>query len=388
MDNQQSPHAADYDEDEISLLDLLIILARHKRKIVLTTVMAGLIGITVSLLMTPIFTATATIMPPQKSESSAAAMLGQLGALSGMAGAAAGLKSPADLYIGLLQSRTVEDTLINQFNLKQEYKEKYQEKARKIFAKNFVASADKKSGMINIEFSDKSPQRAAAVANAGVDELNKLLSTLAITEASQKRLFFEKQVAQTKTDLSQAEQGLAMLQSKAGMIHLYPQEKEIAVSNAQLRAQVQAKEVELASMQIGATENNPDYLRVQQELQTLKSKLQGMGDETSGAAMSQDSINYLQKYREVIFNQAVLEMMYKQYEMAKVDEAKDYPVIQVLDKATPPEFKSKPKRAIITIVATFLGLMISIIWAFISQAISNMKQDPETQEKLKTLGFS
>ncbi len=376
MDSQQSPinSASSYDDDEISLLDLLIVLAKHKKEIVLITLMAGLIGVAVAFILPPIFTATATIMPPQKSESSAAAMLGQLGALSGLAGGAAGLKSPADLYIGLLESRTAEDALIQQFNLKAEYKLKSLEKTRKEFAKNFVATADKKSGMINIEFSDKSPQRAAAVANAGVDELNKLVSTLAITEASQKRLFFEKQVDQTKAKLTQAEQDLASLQSRAGWIQVYPQEKEIAVSNAQLRAQIAAKEVELSAMQIGATEHNPDFLRLQQELQSLKAKLQGLGDESSGAPMSQDSINYLQKYREVMFNQAVLEMMYKQYELAKVDEAKDYPVIQVLDKATPPEFKAKPKRAVITIMATFLGLIISIIWIAISQTIINLKK--------------
>ena len=379
-------NTVDHPADEIDLLDLLIVLAKRKKQIFKFTASVAVASLIISLLLPKIYTASTTIMPPQQSQSSAAAMLGQMGGLAGIAGASLGIKSPGDLYIGMLKSRNVEDDLIKRFGLKGIYEAKTEEDARKTFENNAAISDDKKSGMITISFSDKDPKRSADIANAYVEELNRLTASLAVTEASQRRLFFEKQLNLVKDNLAKAEYDLQKLQSKAGLIQIYPQEKEIAESNAKLRAEIAAKQVELSAMKVGVTPSNPEYVRLQGEIESLKKKLGGSDeDNVSDPSMSRESLEYIEKFRNVKYNQAVLEMLYKEYELAKIDEAKDYPVIQVLDKATPPERKSKPKRALIVILSTLVALFISIIYAFVREAMDKAKSDPERSEKYDAL---
>lgn len=370
-------------EDEIDLLDLLIVVAKNKKMIIRNTLVAALIAVAVSLLMPKIYTASTTIMPPQ--QSTAAAMLGQLGGLAGMAGSSLGIKNPADLYIGMLKSRTVADDLMKRFDLKALYKADTDEDARKSLEENMAASAGK-DGLIKIDFSDKDPKRASDIANAYVDELNKVTSTLAVTEASQRRLFFEGQLDHVKDKLAKAESDLQELQKKSGMIQVYPQEKEIAESNARLRAEIASREVQLSAMQVGVTTRNPEYQRIQGELASLKSRLNGLGAEVSpDAKMPQSGLEYIEKFRDVKFNQALMELLYKQFELAKIDEAKDYPLIQVLDRAAPPEKKSKPKRALIVILSTLVAFILSIIWAFIRETLEKGRSDPERSEKYNAL---
>lgn len=375
------PHS----DDEIDILDLLIVVAKHKKMILRNTFIAAVIAIIYSLLLTKIYTASTTILPPQQSQSTATAMLGQLGGLAGMAGASLGIKNPADLYIGMLKSSNVQDDLVKRFNLKALYNAKIDEDARKALQGSTVVSAGK-DGFIKIEFSDKDPKRAAEIANAYVDELDRVTSGLAVTEASQRRLFFETQLNSVKENLAKAEYDLQQMQAKSGMIQDYPQEKEIAESNAMLRAQISAKEVQLSAMGIGVTQSNPEYLRLKQEIASLKDRLKGAdAADVSSPAMSKESLEYIEKFRNVKYDQAVLEMLFKQYEAAKIDEAKDYPVIQVLDRAVPPERKSKPKRALIVMLSTVTAFMISILWAFFRDAAEKANSDPERSGKVREL---
>ena len=371
--------------EEIDLLDLLIVLAKRKRQIFRFTAGAAILSVIVSLLLPKIYTASTTILPPQQSQSSAAAMLGQLGALAGMAGSSMGIKNPSDMYIGMLKSRNVEDDLVKRFNLETLYKTDVEETARKSLEHNTSISSGK-DGFIKIEFSDRDPKRASDIANAYVDELNKLTATLVVTEASQRRLFFEKQLNLVRDNLSKAEYDLQKLQAKAGLIQVYPQEKEIAESNAKLRAEIAAKEVQLSSMGVGVTPSNPEYLRLKGEIDSLKKKLDGSdGGDGFDPSMSKGSIGYIEKFRNVKYNQAVLEMLYKQYELAKIDEAKDYPMIQVLDRATSPEKKSKPKRALIVILSTLVAFFLSVFYAFVREALEKANADPERSEKMAML---
>lgn len=372
-------------EDEIDLLDLLIVVAKNKKMILRNTFAAALVAVVVSFLMPKIYTASTTIMPPQQGQSTAAAMLGQLGGLAGMAGTSLGIKNPADLYIGMLKSRTVADDLVKSYDLKTLYKKDTGEEARKSLEDYTVISAGK-DGLIKIEFTDKDPKRASDIANAYVDELNKVTSTLAVTEASQRRLFFESQLNLVKDKLAKAESDLQELQKKSGMIQVYPQEKEIAESNARLRAEIAAREVQLSAMQVGVTTRNPEYQRIHGELASLKSRLDGMGAEVSpDTKMTQSGLEYIEKFRDVKFNQALMELLYKQFELAKIDEAKDYPLIQVLDKAMPPEKKSKPKRTLIVIVSTVAAFFLSIFWAFIREVMERGRGDPVRSEKYDIL---
>ncbi|MBY0579327.1 MAG: lipopolysaccharide biosynthesis protein [Burkholderiales bacterium] len=368
-------------DDEIHLLDLLIVLAKHKKLILRNTFGAALVAVVVSSMMPKIYTASTSIMPPGQGQSSA--MLGQLGGLMG--GAALGIKNPSDLYIGMLKSRSVEDAMVKRFNLKALYESKTDEDARKSLEGGMIASAGK-DGIISISFDDKDPKRAADIANAYVEELNRLTATLAITEASQRRLFFEKQLNLVRENLAKAEFDLQKMQERTGLIRDYPQEQEIAATNARLRAEIAAKEVQLSAMQIGVTSRNPEYLRLQQELISLKERLKGEGaGDDPNDGMSEKGLEYIRKFREVKYNQAVMDMLYKQFEAAKVDEAKDTPVIQVLDKAVPPERKSKPRRAIIVILVTLSVFFFSILWAFFREAAERAKADPAQAEKYAML---
>ncbi len=370
-------------EEEIDVLDLLIVLAKHKRMIFRATAAVAILTVIVSLLLPNIYTASTTILPPQQNQSSAAAMLGQLGALAGMAGV--NVKNPSDMYIGMLNSRNVEDNLVKRFNLKTLYKTDMEGLARKALEQNTVIAAGK-DGFIKIEFSDKDPKRASEIANAYVDELDRLTSNLAVTEASRRRLFFEKQLNIVKDSLSKAEFDLQKLQAKAGLIQVYPQEQEIAESNAKLRAQIAAKEVQLSAMQVSATPSNPEYIRLQVEINSLKKKLDGAdGGNGFDPSMSKESLEYIDKFRNVKYNQAVLEMLYKQYDLAKIDEAKDYPMIQVLDKAIPPERKSKPKRALIVILSTIVAFFLSVFYVFLKEAVAKLSNDPGRSGKFAML---
>ena len=384
-DTENRPAKPAQRADEIDLLDLLIVLAKHKKMIFGFTFGAAVLSIVVSLLLPKIYTASTTILPPQQSQSSAAAMLGQMGALAGMAGSSLGIKNPSDLYIGMLKSRNVEDNLVKRFGLKALYQSRTGEDAMRALEGNTVASSGK-DGFIRIEFSDKDPGRAAEIANAYVEELDRVTSSLAVTEASQRRLFFERQLNLVKDNLAKAEYDLQQMQARTGLIQAYPQEKEIAESNAQLRAEIAAKEVQLASMKVGVTARNPEYLRLRSEVESLKKRLEGV-DAGAGMdpSMSKQSLEYIEKFRNMKYNQAVLEMLYKQYELAKIDEAKDYPVIQVLDRAVPPEYKSKPKRAFIVILSTLVAFFVSILWAFVREALNKVNSHPEQSEKFSIL---
>ena len=370
-------------EEEIDVLDLLIVLAKYKVLIFKITAGAAILSVIVSLLLPKSYTASTIILPPQQSQSTATAMLGQLGALAGMAGVS--VKSPADLYIGMLNSRNIGDDMVKRFNLKLRYKTESDDRARTMLASGLKVTTEK-GGFIKIEYSAGDPKIAAQIANAYVSELDRVTSTLAVTEASQRRLFFEKQLNLVKENLVKAEYDLQKLQSKVGLIQIYPHEKEIAESNAKLRAEIATKEVQLSAMRVVVTPSNPEYIRLQGEIDGLKKKLDGSdGGNGFDSSISKESLQYIEKFRDVKYNQAIFEMLYKQYEVARIDEAKDYPMIQVLDKAIPPEMKSQPKRTKMVILSTFGALFLSILYAFLKEMLDRSSSSLESSRKFAIL---
>jgi tyrosine-protein kinase Etk/Wzc len=381
------------DDDEISLLDLAIVLAKHKKLIFGLPFVVAVIAAIVSLLMTPIYTATTKILPPQQSQSTAAAMLGQLGALAGVAGGALGIKSPNDLYIGMLRSRTVADNLIARFDLRKLYETKTADDTWKALDGNTrVTSA--KDGLITVEFEDKDPKRAAVIANGYVEELYKLTQTLAVTEASQRRLFFEKQLTLAKDNLAQAEVGLKQTQESTGLIKLDEQGKAIITAVATLRAQIAAKEVQLGAMHAFATDKNPDYIVTQQEIVGLRAQLQrleksnnvGQGDIfVPTGKVPEAGLEYLRKLRDVKYYETIFELLAKQYEIAKADEARDASIIQVLDKASEPERRSRPKRTQIVIISALAAGFLAVLLAFVAEALEKTRQDPGSRERIDRL---
>ena len=365
--------------DEISLLDLLQVVVDNLRLLVLAPLAAGMLALGITFAIAPTYTATTKFMPPQQQQSAAASMLAGLGALGGLAGAASGLKNPADQYVAFLQSRSVQGALIDRFKLTERYETKFQEEARKILSTN-VQTASGKDGLITIDASDKDPQFAAQLANAHVEELGKLLSRLAVTEAQQRRMFFEKQLTGAKDNLVKAEQALKASGVNSGALKASP---AAAVEGlAKLKATIAAQEIKLASMRGYLTESAPDFKQAQTELAAMRGQMARA--EKEEPARSGDS-DYIAKFRDFKYNETLFELFAKQYEIARVDESREGAIIQVVDIAQPPERKSKPKKALIAMMATLAMGFALLLFIFIRQGLRGAAQTPESAEKLARL---
>lgn len=395
MDETQTnaqPQNHQPEDDTINLLDLAIVLAKHKKTILGVPLIAAVLVAGISLLMPNIYTAKTVILPPQQGQSSASAMLGQLAGLAGGVGSSLGIKNPNDLYVGMLKSRTVADSIITRFKLQELYEKDTMAATYKALDKVVSISAGK-DGLISVEVSDVDPERAADMANAYIEELYKLTNTMAVTEASQRRLFFEKQLNQAKEGLAQAEVALKETQEKTGLIQMDAQGTAIITAIGELRAQIAAKEVELSAMRTFATEQNPDYQRTQQALASLRGQLAKLERNKSGTGdvfiptgqVPEAGLEYVRKLRDVKYYETIFELLAKQYELAKVDEAKDTSIIQVMDKAVAPDRKSKPKRALMVIMSAVGMGFLMLIWVFVREASEKAGQDPEQAMRLKTL---
>lgn len=366
-------------EDEISLLDLALVVAENLRLLIIGPLVAGLAALGISFAIEPTFTAKTVLLPPQQQQSAAAAALQNLGALAGLAGGAAGIKSPADQYVALMQSTTVEDRLIERFKLMEVYEAKLKADARKALETNTRISAGKKDGLLTIEFDDKSPQRAAEVANAYVEELRRLTSALAITEAQQRRAFFEKQLSQTRDKLVAAQRALQSAGINEGAIRAEP--KAAAEAYARLQAEITSSEVRLQIMRGYLAETAPEFQQAQNQLTALRGQLARREAVNTTGAQG----DYVDRFREFKYQETLFDLFARQYEVARIDESREGAVIQVVDTATPPERKSKPKRAMMAVVATLAAGFALLLWVFVRHAMRNAQQDAQSAQKLGLL---
>jgi uncharacterized protein involved in exopolysaccharide biosynthesis len=381
-------------DDEVSLLDLLIVLAKHKRLVLGLPLAAAIFAAIISSLLPNVYTGTTKILPPQQSASAASALLNQLGgALGGLLGGAGGSalgRNPNDLYVGMLKSRTVADNLISRFELGKVYDEDRLSDTRKRLEKETTIAAGR-DGIISIEVEDRDPKRAAELANAYVDELMKLTKVLAVTEASQRRLFFERQLLQAKDSLTAAEITARQGLQKGGLAQVDAQGRSMIEVTARLRAQVSVKEVQIGAMRTFAAEGNPELQRTQQELEALRRELSRIEGSSPVAAIGRvgeagnAGLDNLGRLRDVKYYEFLYELLAKQYELAKIDEAKDATVVQVMDGAVEPDRKSKPKRALIVILTALVASFLAVIWAFIKEAGERARQNPEQASRLKAL---
>jgi uncharacterized protein involved in exopolysaccharide biosynthesis len=385
-------HAGQQRDKEISLIDLLLVIAKHNRFILKFIGGAALLSVIYALLLPNIYTGKTVVMPPQQTSSAAGALLGQLGGLAGMAGGALGVKNPSDLYVGMLKSRTAGDALIERFKLVELYKFKTIEPARGALAGATLITAGK-DGFITIEYSDKDPKLAAAIANAYVEELDRLSQTLAVTEAANRRLFYEKQLKGVREGLDHAELAMKEMQEKTGVIQLDGQSKAILGAEAEQRAQIAAKEVELSAMRSFATEQNPDFRRAEQMLSSLRGQLVKLehdnrtdNDEmNSKGKIPELAVEYGHRIRDLKYYEKLFELMTQQIFLAKIDEAKETAIIQVVDKALVPENRSSPKRTLIVLLVSILSFFLSLIWVFIKEAGERSKGNPEQAELINMI---
>jgi uncharacterized protein involved in exopolysaccharide biosynthesis len=387
-----TPHTfSEPEDDEISLLDLLQTIVDHLRLLVLGPLAVGLLALGISFVIPPTFTAKTQFLPPQQQQSAAASMLASLGSLGGLAGAAAGLKNPADQYVAYMKSVSLQDALIGRFKLQERYEAKTKMDTRTTLNNN-VRIAAGKEGLISVEVDDKDPQFAADLANAHVQELVKLLGKMAVTEAQYRRLFFEKQLSQAKDNLIAAEVALKATGISSSVLKSNPASAVAAV--AALKAQVTAQEVKLGALRGYLAETAPDFKQAMNELANLRSQLAKQEKDEPGSSVNsgtgavKDSGDYVTKYREFKYQETLFELFSKQFEIAKVDESREGAVIQVLDVAEAPERKAKPKKALIAIIATLVSGFALLLFVFIRQALRHAGQDTESAQKLSALQAS
>ncbi len=382
------------------VLDLVLVIAKWRKLIALVTLGGMLTSLLVVLFMPKIYTGVAVLMPPQDDPSSATAILGQLiggggmtsGANGGIA-SALGLKTPNDLYVGILQSRTIADRLIERFNLKELYDEGTLVDARRALANKTTITAEK-NGLITIAFDDKDPKRASDVANAYVEELDKLTANLAISDASRRRLYYEQHIKKAKDALVRADSDLRRVQERTGLIK--PDDQAIAIfqTMSAVRAQISAKEVEMAGMGAFATPRNPDYVRVQEELNGLRKQLSGLEKDNKigrGNILIPTSkipgiaSEFLETWRQVKYAEVLYETLAKQLELARMDEGKNGTIIQMVDRAVPPDRKSKPKSLLIVLLSTFIASVTGVAIAFVREAWIQMLCEPNSAVRINLL---
>jgi tyrosine-protein kinase Etk/Wzc len=385
------------ESDEISLLDLLIVLAERLRTILWITAACTIIAVIASFLLPKKYTATISLLPPQQSSSVGAALTSQVGSLGGMAALASGslgLKNPNDMFVAMLKSRTVEDAMVERYGLMHEYRDKYPSDARKDFEKHVTVDGSSKDGLIHISIEDWDPNHSAELANGYVDQFRKLSEHLAITEASQRRLFFERQLEQAKDNLANAEEAMKQTEQTTGLIQLDSQARALIESAASLRAQIAAREVQIQGMQTYATSENAQMVQAQRELDSMRAQLAKLGgkeDSASGGLIVPKGmvpaagLEYVRRLRDVKYYETIFDILARQFEIAKLDEAKQGALIQVVDPAIPPDKRSFPQRSIIITGATVVGFMIGLFIALLQVGFRRLKDNPEAALKLALL---
>lgn len=377
--SQLDGRSVDDQDDTVSLLDLALPLIEHWKLLILGSLAMGLAALGIAFVITPTFTARTTFLPPQQQQSGLASALASLGGLAGLAGAAGGIKSPADQYVALMQSVSATDRLIQQFDLMQVYEAKYRFEARKALEQNTRIAIGKKDGLISIEVDDKSPQRAAEMANAYVEELRRLTSELAVSEAQQRRMFFEKELKEARDQLAKAQQALEASGFNVGALRAEP--KAAAESYARLRAEITAAEVRLQVLRGTLAEGAPEVQRQAAQLSALRGQLARL----ERSATDDAGPDYLSKYREFKYRETLFELFARQYELARVDESREGALIQVVDVAVPPEMKSKPARKVIAVGATMVALLLLGMFILVRHAWRQTAADPQSAEKVARL---
>ena len=382
-------------EKEIDFIDLLLPIIRAKKRIALTVAAFFIVGVAIALSMKNVYTATAVIMTPQQEQSVASALLGQLGPLGGMAaGSALGLKNPADMYVGLLQSRMVADHIIDANHLEAAFKRKTRTDTRDALRSRSAIEVGN-DNLIYIRITDRNPALAASIANGYVDELHRLNSRLGAMQATQRRQFYDDQLQQEQKALAAAEESLKQTETQLGVIHIGGQTEMTIRTIATTQAQIAQRQVILSNILSYATDQNPEAIRVKQEINALQQQLAKLENsnqtfEPGNVALSAGKVpaaqlEYLRKYRDLRYHESLFELLGKQREIAGLDEAKSAPVIQVVDSAEVPERKSGPHRSLIVMGFIFAGFLLSSSIAILADRWQRMANDPSYIPRMHTL---
>ena len=390
------------EEAEFSFLDITVLLVQHKRFVVRFVGGATLLAIATALLLPVKYEATTVLLPPTQNTSMGSSLLGQIGSVGGLGalgslGALAGglgLKSQTDTYVAFLKSRTIEDAMVHRFGLMSEYHSKRMSDARKALEGFATIDAGKKDGLIRITVEDRDPKRAAELANGFVEEFRKLSATLAITEAARRRLFFEQQLQPAKDNLAEAEEAMRKTQQSTGVLQIDSQARALIESVAVLRAQIVAKEVQIQAMRSFAADDNPDLVMAKEQLAALQKQFEQLAgsrhDSGSDIVLSkgrvtESGMEYLRRYRDLKYHETVYELLVKGLEIAKLDEAKEGEIVQVVDTAVPADRKSSPHRTIIVLSVMLVSFFVAVFWIVFRQGLQRTLLLPQNRRRLEDI---
>jgi tyrosine-protein kinase Etk/Wzc len=384
--------------EDLTFLDVLLIVTQRKKLVGIVTAICTAFALLLAFALPQEYTATVIILPPQGNSSMSSMLASQLegvgGAVSGMAGSMLGAKNVNDMYVSMLKSRSVEDAVIQRYGLQSEYRKNYLAETRRALEKHTKIDGSTKDGLIRLNFWDRNPNRAAEVANGYVNQFRDLSQHLAITEASQRRVIFQSQLDKTKTDLENADEALKRTQLSTGMVQVDGQARAMIESAARLRAQIVAKEVQIQAMRSYAGDENPALTQAQTELEGLRGQFDKMVGSKGGSAddvflpkgaVPEAGLEYVRRLRDVKYYEAIFEVLARQLELAKVDEAREGAFIQVVDPAVPPEEKSFPKRGLFAVAGVAVGFTFGIMMALLQGGLLRMQQNPVTKDKLDLL---
>lgn len=363
-----------------SILDYLEVIARHRRMILSITIVAAIISVVYSALLPNVYTARTLILPAQEDKGLSSAMMAQLGGLAGIAGGTVGGATNADLFVSLMKSDAVKDPIIDRFKLLDVYGKQYRTDTSKKLGMNSVISAGRKDGIITIAVDDTDPKRAAEIANTYVDELGKLVVRLNVSGAGQNRVFLEERLTKAKADLAKAADDLKSFQSLHKTMNLTEQATASIAGIAKLRAELASSEVQLNTLRRTHTETSQEVKNMAMTVAQLRgqvARLEGSGNggaiPTMGAAPALGE-EYLRLMRQFKIQENLVELLAKQYEMTRINEAKDMAPFQIIQRARQPELRSKPARAKIIVSVSIAFFLFSLLLAFAMENYHRMAE--------------
>jgi len=386
----ESPPQEDYYEDDIHLADYLIVLLKRKKMILIILACVMILSVIWSLQKPDIYTATARILPPRENSSGLSNLLAQSGGMLGGLGVSIpGAKSTADIYVGILESRTIADVLVQKFGLKALYEAEYMENVYRELATRTKTQVSRKTQIISVSVEDEDPERAADMANAYVTALDQINRTVNITEGQQKRIFLETRLQEVKKDLAGAETELRKFQEKYKLVSIDEQARIAIEGAAKIKGEITAAQTELEVLKKFGTERQNEAIMLKSKIGELRKQLAKI--ETGNQTKNGDSfylpfnelpalgMQLARLIREAKIQEKVFELVTTQYELAKIEEAKDLNTIQVLDQALPPDRKSGPKRSLIVVLSTIVAFFVAVFLAFFLEYLSRLKVEDQVR---------
>ncbi|MBN1102209.1 MAG: lipopolysaccharide biosynthesis protein [Deltaproteobacteria bacterium] len=406
MDHNTQPPARppDYVDDEIHLTDYLIVLLKRKRVVLGVTFLAALFSIIVSLLMTNRYTATARILPPQESTPGISGLVSQVGGvLGGLAAGLPGSKTTSEVYVGILESRSAADFLIQKFKLKEYYDQKLLDSVYKELASRTKIQVSRKAQIVSVSVEDADPEKAAQMANAYIEALDRINRTVNITEGHRKRVFLEKRLEKVKEDLTKAENDLREFQEKFKLVALEEQAKATIEGAARIKGEIIVAQTELEVLRQFGTERQNEAVMLKSKIEELHRQLAKIESGNPGKDLLKEKkgdkaamefyipfdelpilgLQLARLIREAKIQEEVFKLLTSQHELAKIEEAKDVNTIQVLDRAKPPDRKSSPRRAMIVMLSAIIAFFLAIFLAFFLEYVDRLKaEDNERYQEL------